>query len=228
MKKLIYLLVFLPCLFGFKNDLSTSPIKQNFTVQEQLLFVEQNAIRFKSTQWYAHLTDYEKKTVYMFFEDKRLNVLETAKMEELKYSIPASIIIAQAILETSWGRSVKDKNWFGIKGTGDTIITTEYLTKKQMKSVNIITKEKVSKNLFKCKIKDSFKEYKSDWDSWRHHSEYLLNAKNPRDRSELLYGDLFGKGYIDWAEGLQGRYATDPNYTNKILNIIHKYRLYDL
>lgn len=119
-----------------------------------------------------------------------------------KTGIPASITLAQAALESSWGARAIGNNLFGIKAdrswTGPTVsfATTEHLGGKNVGLV------------------DKFRRYDSWLASMVDHAQFLL--KNPR------YAKCFKQtsGY-DWARELQAaEYATDPDYAKKLQDII--------
>jgi hypothetical protein len=173
--------------------------------------------------------------VYEFFTDESdLKKIETALMEQAKYHVPASITLAQAALETAYGRRVMHNNYFGIKDKDNSprgyMTTTEYYTAKEV-SLNkskIISKKKVNKGgkeLYKCLVKDSFMRYNTAWASFRAHSLFL--AGNSR------YHPLFtgGKNYEAWAEKIGSTkyggvgYATSPIYGELLKKIIRRYGL---
>jgi len=129
-----------------------------------------------------------------------------AVKNEVKYKIPASITLAQGILESGAGLSelaILANNHFGIKchasWTGDRVVyadDTPY---------------------------DNFRKYPSVEDSYNDHAEFLL--RNPRYRVLFTY-DL--TDYKSWARGLQEcGYATDKGYANKLITIIEDYKLYE-
>lgn len=130
-----------------------------------------------------------------------------------KYKILASLTIAQAIQESGGGTSqlaVEANNLFGIKRWGYpdyvTLPTTEY-TNGQETTVNA-----------------DFRKYGSWTDSINDHAAFLL--ENSR------YSNLVGCTDYNQACVLisQDGYATDPNYTNSLLQIIKEYDLqqYDI
>ncbi len=130
---------------------------------------------------------------------------DVAKEEMQIYKIPASITLAQGILESNSGNSEltkKSNNHFGIKchqkWTGERIYYDD--DKKQ----------------------ECFRVYKEAASSFKDHSEFL----NGRRRYSFLF--KLDKGdYVSWAQGLrQAGYATDNQYTQKLIRIIEKYQLY--
>jgi len=128
---------------------------------------------------------------------------ELAIREQQLYGIPASITMAQALIESSAGESmvaVKGLNHFGIKcganWTGKTI------------------------NKDDDNIQDCFRKYTQVEESFSDHSIFL---KRPR------YAFLFDyqlDDYKSWAEGLKrAGYATDKDYALKLIKIIEDYNL---
>jgi flagellar protein FlgJ len=116
--------------------------------------------------------------------------------------IPASITLAQAALESSWGSRAPGNNLFGIKAdrswTGATVSfqTTEHLGGKDVS------------------LTDKFRAYSSYAESMVDHAKFLL--ANPR------YGPCFKQiDGIGWARALQAAgYATDPDYADKLIATI--------
>jgi LysM repeat protein len=120
------------------------------------------------------------------------------------HAIPASIILAQASLESGDGNSTLAKeanNHFGIKchnWKGDTFLHTD-------DSVN-----------------ECFRKYKTPEESFRDHSEFLRY----RERYQSLF-DLKPTDYKGWAYGLKkAGYATNPNYAQLLIKIIEDYSLF--
>lgn len=123
-----------------------------------------------------------------------------AQKEMEQYKIPASITLAQGLLESNVGESrlaTKNNNHFGIK----------CFSRK--------CKKGHCSNFTDDSHKDFFRKYRSAWESFRAHSQ-LLKAK----RYQPLY-DLKRDDYRGWAKGLRkAGYATDPNYAEKIIELI--------
>ena len=122
------------------------------------------------------------------------------------HGIPASIIMAQACLESGDGRStlaVKGNNHFGIKchnWTGGQIYHDD------------------------DKKGECFRKYKTVEESYTDHSDFLRY----RQRYAFLF-DLDPHDYKAWAHGLKvAGYATNPKYPELLINIIEEYSLYKL
>lgn len=121
------------------------------------------------------------------------------------YKIPASITLAQGILESGSGQSElarKSNNHFGIK-------CGSYWTGGKTYH------DDDAKN-------ECFRTYNSVLESYNDHSAFL--TKNKR------YSDLFllnMNDYKAWAKGLsKAGYATNPNYASRIISIIEDLKLY--
>lgn len=120
---------------------------------------------------------------------------------QIRTGILASITIAQAALESGWGRSAPGNNLFGIKGTGQDLITREHI------NGHIIA------------IVDGFRVYDSWEGSILDHSEFLV--ANARYRAAGFFDQSAQLDYIGAAQALQAAgYATDPNYAGKLIAII--------
>ncbi len=126
------------------------------------------------------------------------------KMKE--HGIPASITLAQGLLESGNGNSElarKSNNHFGIKCTPDWTGGKTY-------------HDDDKKN-------DCFRVYANAAQSYEDHARFL---KRPR------YASLFElkcTDYQGWAKGLKkAGYATDPHYPQKLINLIERYQLHNL
>lgn len=127
-----------------------------------------------------------------------------AVKEMKQYGVPASITLAQGILESGSGKSrlaVKARNHFGIKCTSEWHGKTMRADDDQ-------------KN-------ECFRKYRKAEHSFRDHSEFLANRARYKELFELDKRD-----YKAWASGLKkAGYATNPNYPQLLINLIEKYDL---
>lgn len=126
-------------------------------------------------------------------------------MKEMEsYGIPASITLAQGILESGSGKgrlAVEANNHFGIKCHG-------------------WAGEKIYHD--DDERQECFRKYKSAETSFRDHSEFLANRK----RYSKLF-DLKKSDYKNWARELRkAGYATDRKYPQKLISLIERYELY--
>lgn len=136
-----------------------------------------------------------------------ISLYSEAAMQSMKtYGIPASIKLAQGILESGSGNGRlcrEANNHFGIKckdeWTGESITHTDDAPD------------------------ECFRKYKSALESYNDHSEFLAHR--------VYYKDLFSlnkSDYTSWAKGLKkAGYATDPRYPQKLISIIERYKLYE-
>lgn len=155
-------------------------------------------------------THSSKITVNQFIK----TIAPIAQKEQKKYHIPASIIIAQAGTESNWGRSklaYKYNNLFGIKAT----------SKKNR--VRMYTKENINGKT--VEIKQYFAVYDSWEASLKAHAELL--AQGTAAKPNVFKDVLKAKNYQEAAQALQkDGYATDPDYANKLIYAIKKFKLY--
>lgn len=121
----------------------------------------------------------------------------------LKFKIPASITLAQGLLESGAGYSelaTKGNNHFGIKCHGWTGRKTYHDDDE---------------------AQECFRAYNNVYESYEDHS--LLLSRQPRYRSLF---SLDGNDYKGWAHGLKKcGYATSPTYAQKLIGIIELYKL---
>ena len=130
---------------------------------------------------------------------------ELAMQEMVEYGIPASITLAQGILESGNGNSTlarKANNHFGIK-----------CHDWEGKSVRHDDDKK----------NECFRKYSSVEESYRDHSEFLKNRSR--------YAELFTYNVDDykaWAKGLKSAgYATSPTYSKALIKLIEDHQLYE-
>jgi LysM repeat protein len=141
---------------------------------------------------------------------------EAAVVEMERGGVPASIILAQGLLESAAGQSELAKtanNHFGIKCGGTWDGKTYYKRDDD--------KDKDGNSIESC-----FRRYESVSESFLDHGEFL---RDPRKHNR--YGFLFNLDRTDykaWANGLQSAgYATSPTYAKQLIDIIERYRLYE-
>lgn len=132
---------------------------------------------------------------------------ETAKNNMKVHGVPASITMAQGILESGAGFGELAKqanNHFGIKchtgWMGESIRYDDDAAQ------------------------ECFRKYKDPAESYRDHSTFLTSRKRYESLFKLDKGD-----YEAWANGLkQAGYATDSLYPSKLIGIIERYELYKI
>lgn len=145
-----------------------------------------------------------------------LTYRDIAIREMQRTGIPASIKLAQGILESGIGKSelsVNANNHFGIKCGKDWIGQTYSLEDDDYDTTGVL-------------MKSCFRVYNDATESYIAHSDFLRNpAKNSR------YGFLFAldpRDYKEWARGLKkAGYATNPRYAEMLIKTIEDYKLYE-
>lgn len=139
---------------------------------------------------------------------------DLAIAEMMRTGVPASIKLAQAILESNCGQSelaCKANNHFGIKCGGS------WNGKAFHKEDDDYSNGKL--------VKSCFREFDCVRDSYIAHSDFLADPSKATRYSSLFLLDR--ADYKGWAKGLsKAGYATDPQYANRLIEIIEKYELF--
>ena len=136
-------------------------------------------------------------------------ILPSAQKVKTAWDVPIAICLAQAALETGWGKSVKDNAYFGIKGKSPSGASTTFTTTEYTDSKTKIT------------IQDTFRAYKDLDEAADDYGRFLKT--NPRYSKCFSYSN----DSLRFADALQAAgYATDPQYSPKLKNIIQSYELY--
>lgn len=137
-------------------------------------------------------------------EDYIATYKDLAEEEMVRTGVPASISLAQGILETNSGNGwlvLHSNNHFGIK------------CKSTWKGATVLYDDD--------RKQECFRKYKTAEDSWRDHSDFL--------RGSQRYAALFRLDPLDykaWANGLKAAgYATSRTYPQQLMNIIDRYGL---
>lgn len=143
--------------------------------------------------WTRHYQDYFDK-----YKDLAIEQMQ-------KHKIPASITLAQGVLESAAGRSdlaLKGNNHFGIKCNGWTGRRTYHDDDEKG---------------------ECFRAYNNVYESYEDHSVFLSSRKRYSSLFQLSLTD-----YKGWAKGLKAcGYATSPTYATKLIEIIQLYKLYE-
>ena len=144
-----------------------------------------------------------------------INAVKQGAIDGMKeYGILASISIAQAILESGWGKSglaTQGKNLFGVKADA----------KWGGAVINVPTKEWSGDKWIT--INANFRKYR-DWnESIKDHAFFFVSTPWRKTRyAPLLASKEYKQGCIELQ---RSGYATDPNYGNKIKELIERYQL---
>jgi len=131
---------------------------------------------------------------------------EVAQLEMKAYGIPASITLAQGLLESGFGKgelALKTNNHFGIKCHTGWQGDYDFYDDDEKG--------------------ECFRKYNHPMYSYRDHSLFLTN----RSRYAFLF-DFRSNDYRKWAKGLRkAGYATDKRYPQKLISLIETHRLYE-
>ena len=134
---------------------------------------------------------------------KKYSSIAVSEMQ--RTGVPASITLAQGLVESAAGQSTlasKSNNHFGIKCHSD------WKGRKTYKDDD--------------KAMECFRVYSNANASFKDHSDFLRY----QDRYKFLF-DLDPTDYKAWARGLKkAGYATDPKYAEKLIKVIEDYSLY--
>ena len=134
---------------------------------------------------------------------------------ESKYGLPASLTLAQIIKESGGGKHHVGNNLFGIKGTGPA------------GSIEADTSE-MNQAGERFATKSYFRAYNSYSESIEDYAKLLAEGRPFKKVQDLLQKG--SNDPFDYTPGLNGIYATNPDYTNSLNQIITKYNFqqYDL
>ena len=138
--------------------------------------------------------------------DEYVDRFKKVAIDEMgKYGIPASISLAQGLIESRAGTSklaVENNNHFGIK------------------CFSRNCKKGHCTNFTDDTHKDFFRKFKTPWESWHAHSQLLASGRYAKLKR-------YGRDYRKWAYGLKAiGYATDRTYAEKLIGIIERYDLH--
>lgn len=133
--------------------------------------------------------------------------------------VPIELMLAFSGLESGWGKSAPEYNFFGTKpgkawtGKVQQFDTTEYLPKATGFNFPKVYSVTPSGNQFKWKVRDTFRAYASPLDAYIDFCKFITGgrykgaytSKNIRDVVTAI-----------WKAG----YATDPGYPDKIMKLV--------
>ena len=180
----------------------------NTTKKKKVAVVEPKPLKLPSVGQNQHVRMLERKEAnlnrYTLQYIRKYAPLAVMEMHE--YKIPASITLAQGILESGNGRSElasKSNNHFGIK------------CHKGWKGERVYHDDDEKG--------ECFRKYKYVQTSYKDHSKFLTGRKRYAGLFKLRKTD-----YKGWAKGLKkAGYATDRKYPKKLIKIIQDYRLHE-
>lgn len=142
--------------------------------------------------------------------------LPFALKTEKKTGISAVAILAQAALESGWGEKAPGNMFFGIKAKKSDsprkrqlVITTEYLSSPDKGHLfpEVLSIAEVKPGLWKYRVKDWFRKYKSPEGSFKDHATFFLKNKRYAEAVRV------GKDTLAFfREIAKAGYATAPAY----------------
>lgn len=133
------------------------------------------------------------------------SVAAGATWSDWSQGVPASVTIAQAILESSWGRSAPGYNLFGLKGEGPAGSNKRRVVEYKGK------KRKIRMANFRAyhHVDEALADHARILATSRHYARARAVAEEP----------------ARYLQALQGTYATDPRYAQKLTGMIERYDL---
>lgn len=174
----------------------------------KVVVVEPTPQKLPSVKQIQHVNKLKRKKPYLNKHTLKYikKYAPIAVREMHKYKIPASITLAQGILESGSGRgqlASKSNNHFGIK------------CHTSWKGARVYHDDDAKG--------ECFRKYQYVATSYKDHSLFLKN----RSRYRFLF-NLRKNDYKGWARGLKkAGYATDRKYPKKLIKIIQDYKLYE-
>src|SRR5699024_1675879 len=197
-KSLLLFLLFSLTLVGCKSKKRTTTAKRPSTQQVDRVSKPKTETPQKNIEKQPKTTQPSQSA------DPIVSYIDTYKQyamdDMLQYGIPASITLAQGILESGAGRgelTLKANNHFGIKchdWTGETVRHDD------------------------DELQECFRKYSHAKYSFRDHSLFLTQRSRYRNLFTLKKDD-----YKSWAKGLRAAgYAIDPTYPEKLISLIER------
>ena len=189
------------------GDAGNWSIRAEGTYAGKTIITEEVQFTIYTEKLYTALPIIEKDKFMDLASELATDTRETTGMS-------AALQAAQAILETGWGQSVPvDKydgqfsnNLFGIKGTG----TFGSVTSNTWEEYNGVS----------FRIDAEFRAYNNVSESWADHNDLLLTKSRYEPFREVMFDSTQGA----WALRRCG-YATDSQYSIKLIDIINRYNL---
>lgn len=131
-----------------------------------------------------------------------------AEAAEQQYGVPAEVTLAQAALESNWGKdAIGEYNIFGIKGSGPA--GTMELPTQEWDGSGYVS------------ITDNFAVYNNFNEAVVEHGQLFHNGCYDTAVNQFAQD----KDYVNFVNNIQGIYATDPEYSAKIFSLVDEYGL---
>ncbi len=151
-------------------------------------------------------------------------LLPHARRSQAKTGISAAFILAQAALESGWGKVAPGNAFFGVKdtdgvnGNEQLLQTTEYSRRNDLKFPVIISVTPIvirGQHYFKYRVKDYFRRYNTPEECFDDHAGFFI--RNPRYKRAMEVSRIPVQMA---AEVARAGYATDPDYKEKLIRVI--------
>ena len=187
------------------NDTAANYKSGDTTAKQQFLSMDKDG-KMKVTEGVA-TSDYKNSKGLDGYQLDFINKIKDGAVESYnEYGVLPSLTMAQAILESGWGKSSIGNNIFGIKaGSGWT-----------GKTQTVGTSEWGNGGYYS--ITDTFRDYDSIDDSIKDHAELLTS-----DRYQAVINST---NYQEACKAVKDcGYATSPTYTQNLINLIEMYGL---
>jgi flagellum-specific peptidoglycan hydrolase FlgJ len=145
-----------------------------------------------------------------------------ARASERVSGVPALVTLAQAAIESNWGESAPNYNFFGIKASASDppearqlLRTKEVLSSPNVKFPEVISVTARADGKFDYVVKDWFRTFPDAQSAFDGHGQFLRNNKR-YERAFTRTNDP----YAFAAEVAAAEYATDPNYDELLPNVM--------
>lgn len=194
------LLLLVGSIYAFKSDSTSNQIQGLEISQVEDKKTEENGTKSQIDLFHNDKPQEDNKDLRTAYINRFYKI---AQAEQNQFGIPASITLAQGILESASGTSTlaeKNNNHFGVK-----------CFKKHCPKGHCT-------NHTDDTHKDFFRKYETPWESYREHSLFL-SGENYKHLKRSM-------DYKVWAKGLKkAGYATHKDYDESLIKIIEKYDL---
>jgi flagellum-specific peptidoglycan hydrolase FlgJ len=150
--------------------------------------------------------------------------LPYARQTETKTGISAIAILAQAAVESGWGKAAPGNAFFGVKdtdginGNEQLLTTTEYSRRSDLKFPQVISVTPIVRNgvkMFRYKVKDYFRKYDSPEACFTDHACFFLKNKRYAEALQVKHNPMLFATAI-----AEAGYATAPNYAGVLKGVI--------
>ena len=154
-----------------------------------------------------------------------------ALQTERKTGISHLFTLAQAALESFWGKKAPGNMFFGVKASKDTpankkqlLTTTEILSSPNLKHLFplVISVKMLSSGKYKYEVKDWFRKYDTPEECFTHHAQFFFINKRYAKALEVKAAP-----YKFADEVAKAGYATAPNYADSLKKIIKMIESYE-